>query len=70
MILLYNLEAQLNKEYLIKDLFYGVKYTISEIVPMNYTDFVIKNSKLVNLNKNIKNNKQWFSRRKCQQYKR
>lgn len=51
---LYNLEAQLNKEYLIKDLFYGVKYTISEIVPMNYTDFAIKNSKLVNLNKNIK----------------
>jgi hypothetical protein len=32
----YNFEAALGKEYLLDNLEYGVKYTITELIPMNY----------------------------------
>ena len=34
----FNLEATIDKEYIIDNLEYGVKYTITEVVPMNYQD--------------------------------
>ena len=35
---IFNLEASIGKEYIINNLEYGVKYTITELIPMNYQD--------------------------------
>lgn len=38
---LFGIEAKVDETYNVKNLFYGKEYTISEIIPMNYTTFLI-----------------------------